>query len=351
MSREKKSNYKKCMIPGAVLFFVLIFALAGVGIYMEQSGRRKVIIYFLLTAVFADGAGMFLCYRRWREEIKNILFEFQELYCSLLQAECPQEKKSGLPEELSCVISHLKKALNEALISSLALKQAEINVLQSQINPHFLYNILDSIRGQALSEGVPEIADMTESLANYFRYCVTKDDGIVALADELKNVENYWKIQQYRFGNKISMQVVMDRGILHPDEYEIPKLILQPIVENAIFHGLETKQGKGKVIIRIERTKTRLIILVMDNGIGMDEQELEKLRKQLKEKQHVISRKEPGQQRSSGIALLNVNERIKLHYGDEYGLQISSSRFTGTEVEFVLPIRTPVFRNKFYEER
>ena len=91
------------------------------------------------------------------------------------------------------------------LISSLALKQAEINVLQSQINPHFLYNILDSIRGQALSEGVPEIADMTESLANYFRYCVTKDDGIVTLADELKNVQNYWKIQQYRLNMKLRL--------------------------------------------------------------------------------------------------------------------------------------------------
>lgn len=318
---------------------------------MEPPGHRTAIICVLLAGVLADGAGMFWFYKKWRGEIQTLLLEFQDLYCSLLQVEYPKEKSNGLPEELSCVILHLKRALNEALISSLALKQAEINVLQSQINPHFLYNILDSIRGQALSEGVPEIADMTESLANYFRYCVTKDDGIVALADELKNVENYWKIQQYRFGDKISMQVIMDRGILHPDEYEIPKLILQPIVENAIFHGLETKQGKGKVIIRIERTETRLIILVMDNGIGMEEQELEKLRKQLKEKQHVISRKESGQQRSSGIALLNVNERIKLYYGDEFGLQISSSRFTGTEVEFVLPIRTPVFRNKFYEER
>ena len=266
------------------------------------------------------------------------------MYSDLLQLPSPCMKEKSVLNELSDMIDYLEKGLDKALISSLALKQAEINVLQSQINPHFLYNILDSIRGQALSEGVPEIADMTESLANYFRYCVTKDDGIVTLADELKNVQNYWKIQQYRFGDKISMEILLDGTSLYPEEYEIPKLILQPIVENAIFHGLETKTGKGHVVIRIENTSTLLMITVMDDGTGMDEEELEKLRTHLKEKQHVIGKNEYGTRRNSGIALLNVNERIKLHYGDEYGLQISSSRLVGTEVEFILPVKSPVYK-------
>jgi two-component system sensor histidine kinase YesM len=295
----------------------------------------------LVLVMFLTGCGIWY-YRIWRKRADRIISQFQDLYGTLLQVDYPRSEKKKVLDELTEVFFHLEEALNKALISSLALKQAEINVLQSQINPHFLYNILDSIRGQALSEGVPEIADMTEALANYFRYCVTKDDGIVTLADELKNVENYWRIQQYRFGNKISMQISMDRESICPDEYEIPKLILQPIVENAIFHGLETKQGIGKVMIRIERTLSRLIIEVSDDGIGMEESELERLREQLKEKQHVITKKDSGSQHGSGIALLNVNERIKLHYGDEYGLQISSSHLTGTEVEFVLPIRAPV---------
>ena len=90
-------------------------------------------------------------------------------------------------------------------------------------------------------------------------------------------MQNYWKIQQYRFGDKISMEILLDGTSLYPEEYEIPKLILQPIVENAIFHGLETKTGKGHVVIRIENTSTLLMITVMDDGTGMDEEELEKL--------------------------------------------------------------------------
>ena len=140
------------------------------------------------------------------------------------------------------------------------------------------------------------------------------------------------------------MEILLDGTSLYPEEYEIPKLILQPIVENAIFHGLETKTGKGHVVIRIENTSTLLMITVMDDGTGMDEEELEKLRTHLKEKQHVIGKNEYGAQKNSGIALLNVNERIKLHYGDEYGLQISSSRLVGTEVEFILPVKSPVYK-------
>lgn len=353
MGKEKAIfSHEKCMTCAMILFFILELAAVTVGLKLKETDWKfaEEILCILLLAMLADVLGMAVCYQNWKKKLRGVISEFQELYGSLLQVEYPGTNCAELLEEFTATVNYLEKALNQVLISSLALKQAEINVLQSQINPHFLYNILDSIRGQALSEGVPEIADMTESLANYFRYCVTKDNGVVSLADELKNVENYWKIQQYRFGDKISMRVCMDMETLRPDEYEMPKLVLQPIVENAIFHGLETKQGKGNVTIRIRRTQKHLIILVMDDGIGMEEQELERLRKEFKEKQHVIAKKDSRLQTSSGIALLNVNERIKLHYGDEYGLQISSSRFSGTEVEFVLPIRTPVHRSKFYKE-
>ena len=344
--KNKKPNYEKGLkvVSGISGVLELLFLLISCYIVMAQWESGKLIVCVILAGIFCNVILLIFLAKKWREQFRGIMAEFRKMYSDLLQLPSPCIKEKSVLNELSDMIDYLEKGLDKALISSLALKQAEINVLQSQINPHFLYNILDSIRGQALSEGVPEIADMTESLANYFRYCVTKDDGIVTLADELKNVQNYWKIQQYRFGGKISMEILLDGTSLYPEEYEIPKLILQPIVENAIFHGLETKTGKGHVVIRIENTSTLLMITVMDDGTGMDEEELEKLRTHLKEKQHVIGKNQYGTQRNSGIALLNVNERIKLHYGDEYGLQISSSRLVGTEVEFILPVKSPVYK-------
>ena len=161
------------------------------------------------------------------------------------------------------------------------------------------------------------------------------------MKEEIQHVESYLKIMKLRYRKKMDYTINVEKDLMNNVAL---KLSLQPIVENAIFHGLETKTGKGHVVIRIENTSTLLMITVMDDGTGMDEEELEKLRTHLKEKQHVIGKNEYGTQRNSGIALLNVNERIKLHYGDEYGLQISSSRLVGTEVEFILPVKSPVYK-------
>ncbi len=340
METTKRASYRMKFIWGISLMTLL--AISGILLaFLFPSLHRtafKTILLLMLILTALDLAWIISCYFSWRKEADKVIAVFSDLYGMLLQPTCMIQSDLDVLGQIKLASKQLEAALNEALVSSLALKQAEINALQSQINPHFLYNILDSIRGQALSEGVTEIADMIESLADYFRYCISKEDDVVTLADELRNVQNYWIIQKYRFGNKISMQVILDHEEICPDEYEIPKLILQPIVENAIFHGLETKLGEGTVTIRITCTDSRLIIIVVDDGIGMGPQELAYLRRQLKENQRVISKKETVPPRRSGIALANVNERIKLHYGDEYGLQISSTPKTGTEVEFVLPV-------------
>ena len=226
--KNKKPNYEKGLkaVSGISGILVLLFLLISCYTVMAQWKSGKFIVCVILTEIFCNVILLIFLVKKWREQFRGIMAEFRKMYSDLLQLPSPCIKEKSVLNELSDMIDYLEKGLDKALISSLALKQAEINVLQSQINPHFLYNILDSIRGQALSEGVPEIADMTESLANYFRYCVTKDDGIVTLADELKNVQNYWKIQQYRFGGKISMEILLDGTSLYPEEYEIPKLIL-----------------------------------------------------------------------------------------------------------------------------
>ncbi|MEG0693558.1 MAG: histidine kinase, partial [Oscillospiraceae bacterium] len=183
---------------------------------------------------------------------------------------------------LNKMIYKLKDFADREYTATLLVKQAELHALQTQINPHFLYNTLDSIRGAALNEGQQTIAKMTKALSGLFRYSISKKEELSTLREELKNVDNYMTIQQLRFSNKFMYVVDIDTY----DEKEIidckiPKLTIQPIVENAIFHGLETKLGKGMIIISVYITQKRLIISIEDDGIGMSEELMERLNNRL----------------------------------------------------------------------
>lgn len=205
----------------------------------------------------------------------------------------------------------------------------KISALESQINPHFLYNTLESIRGQAIVSGSVDIAKTTEALAVFFRYSISQKRNIVTLQDEINNIKNYFLIQKYRFDDRFQLEILTDDNDI--SDYVLPKLTLQPIVENAIFHGLETKEGSGTVKIAITTTVKRLLITVSDNGLGMTSEILDCVNQKLRDDTF------PSEE-NSGIALVNVNRRIKLFFGDQYGLQIYSIQGKGTDVEIVLPL-------------
>ena len=211
-------------------------------------------------------------------------------------------------------------------------KQAELDALQSQINPHFLYNTLDSIRGQALSEGAEDIADMTEALSTFFRYSISNRNNIVTLEEELENVRNYFMIQQFRFNNRFRLQILpVPQELLN--NCRLPKLTLQPILENTILHGMEEKLGPGTINIRVLPTDARTVITISDDGAGMSEETLLHLQEKLRGDAPVPLKRSKG----SGIALTNVNRRIKLLFGSDYGLRIMSTLGLGTDVEISLP--------------
>lgn len=232
---------------------------------------------------------------------------------------------------LNKMMQRLKGYAEREYTAALLIRQAEMNALQTQINPHFLYNTLDSIRGVALKAGQDHIALMTKALSGLFRYSISNKNDLSTLQEEIKHVTNYMTIQQMRFPDKFIYITDIDTD----EEADImtcriPKLTLQPIVENSVFHGLEKKLGSGKVVIHAFTTEKRLIISVEDDGIGMNHEQLEKvnaiLQKQTDEQEHIAS-----------IALTNVNDRIKLFFGDEYGLKIRSTKNVGTVVEIQLP--------------
>lgn len=217
-------------------------------------------------------------------------------------------------------------------------KQTELTALQSQINPHFLYNTLESIRGQALMDDNVEIARMVEALAAFFRYSISRKGNLVTLRDELANIDNYMLIQRYRFNNRFSMEVIIDEEDEAAYDFLIPRLIIQPVVENAIFHGLEEKLEDGKVIIEVIVTEKNLIITISDNGKGIDRETLRQLNAKIRSRDIKLEDGAKTNQRNTEIALPNIHKRIQLLYGEDYGVNIYSTPGQGTDVEITIPV-------------
>lgn len=202
-------------------------------------------------------------------------------------------------------------------------RKSELKVLQSQINPHFLYNTLDSIIWMAEWGKNQEVVRMTSSLAKLLRRSISNEQEEVTVAEEAEYTETYLTIQKMRYKDKLEYEIAMEPEIL---QEKVIKLILQPLVENAIYHGIKYKEGKGLLCIRGFRKGDRMVLEVQDDGKGMDADTLE----------HIFE-KHKRDTRSNGVGLNNVNERIQLYYGGEYGISFQSSPGKGTKATIILP--------------
>ena len=233
----------------------------------------------------------------------------------------------------------LQKMLDSSELLKLNKRQAQYLALQNQINPHFLYNTLESIRSEALIAGLMPVADMTETLASFFRYTISKVENLVSVEEELQNCETYFKIQQYRFAERLQLTIECDSADREENyNSRLPKLTMQPILENSIIHGTECKIGTGHLKIHLERTGKLLLIRVSDDGVGMDEETLAKMNRRLQRSAWTTASQ--SEQPEGGIALVNVNNRIHLLFGEEYGLRVFSIPGAGTDVEVLLPAIT-----------
>ena len=217
-------------------------------------------------------------------------------------------------------------------------QKMEFKMLASQINPHFLYNTLETIRMKAFTAGDKEVATAIKLLGKSMRY-VLENTGTTdtSLQAEIDHITTYLQIQKLRFGERINYQVIIQPG-LNPQEYRILPLLLQPIVENAIVHGLEGKDSGGMFWFAIYIVDGTVYVDVSDNGCGMDEATL----KEVMEKVQDYTRK----RRKSSIGLYNINRRIKLNYGEQYGLDIQSTLGEGTMVR----VTFPAIKTDFTEE-
>ena len=218
------------------------------------------------------------------------------------------------------------------------LKKSEIVNLQSQINPHFLYNTLEVIRSEAVLNKDEDAAEMAEALANYFRYNISKRKDVVTLGEELDNIDNYINIQKKRFGKRIAYEVHYHSEEVLARKAMMPKLTLQPLVENSIYHGIEKKAGGGTVAVHVTLTNERLIVQVEDDGPGMDIKTLEEVERRMRGEN--LPKNTERSYRHGGIAIANIHQRIQMMYGKAYGLAFSSTENVGTEAEVTLPYLT-----------
>lgn len=219
----------------------------------------------------------------------------------------------------------IKVLMNDIVAEHESKRKSEFNTLQSQINPHFLYNTLDIIVWMIENEQKAEAVKVVTALARFFRISLSRGKSIIPVRDELEHVRNYLMIQQMRFKNKFTYRIEAEPETLMLASL---KLMLQPLVENAIYHGMEFMDGDGEIEILAVKQQDGLMFTVRDNGLGMTQEQAESL---LTEQSRISSK------RGSGIGVKNVNERIRLYFGKEYGLLIESEPDQGTTIYIHLP--------------
>ena len=248
-----------------------------------------------------------------------------------VEGDMPNQEFMQMKESFDSMSAQVKYLFDSMYSEKLARKDAQIQALQAQINPHFLYNTLDAIAWMCEDGKNEDAEEMVTALARLFRISISKGHELIPIEKEVEHAKSYLKIENYRYKNKFTYSFEVEESCL---SYLCNKITLQPIIENAIYHGVKQMIDEGEIWIRIFEDGEDIIFQVEDNGIGMTEEQCRE-----------ILRKEPGDR--TGIGIKNVNDRIKIYFGSNYGLNITSELDEGTCVT----IRMPKVREEEYEKK
>jgi two-component system sensor histidine kinase YesM len=228
------------------------------------------------------------------------------------------------------MIGKIKELLDSKIKEQENLKKAELRALQAQINPHFLYNTLDTIIWMAESKKTDQVVKIVSALSNFFRISLSKGMDWITIGEEVERIRSYLTIQKMRYRDILDFKIEVDENV---SENTILKLILQPLVENALYHGIKNKRNGGTISVRARRKgRDEVLLEVEDNGIGFTPEKLAQLRAGLEDDSGDLKLE-------SGFGLGNVNKRIRLYYGEPYGLSVQSEYITGTCVTLVIPAK------------
>ncbi len=294
------------------------------GVIILVTGSGLLILLFCISVLFAHNI---------TKPVKNLIDRMKLVGEGDYSLSIPSDAKDEigqLDRNFHYMIVRIKSLINMEYKAKLAEREAELKALQAQINPHFLYNTLEIISTIAILEKVPAIDEIAQSLARMFRYSIKTQKNTVPLEKEIEHLKDYLKIYSYRFDSDLIVSYDISENCL---QCCILKLVLQPLVENAIIHGLNRSSKKGLINISAALENSTLIICVSDNGKGMVKSKLEEIQVMLKSDTDSITHRDT----SENIGLRNVNARLSLFYGPEYGLSVESVHNSGTKVIVKIP--------------
>lgn len=230
-----------------------------------------------------------------------------------------------LSDSLNAMIDKINELLDQVTTEQIRLRKAEFELLQAQINPHFLYNTLDTIVWLAEAGDQKRVVSMVGNLSDFFRTSLNQGKDIISIREELAHVRSYLEIQQVRYQDILRYEITVPEDLY---EYKIPKITIQPLVENALYHGIKNKRGQGTITVTGERSENGFVLYVRDNGIGMTQERLNEVRAGIQKLSYTGK---------EIYGLYNVNERIRLNFGETYGISIESTYGEGTCVSISLP--------------
>ena len=304
-----------------------------------QQMRSGFIGWEIIALVLTSGAILFSIVAAWGlsrsiyTPIKKLHDVTKTITQNDLQALVTSDNADEITElgmSFNIMIGKIRELLSSKIREQENLKKAEMRALQSQINPHFLYNTLDTIIWMAEAGKTSQIVDVVSALSNFFRISLSKGRDWVTIEEEIERIKSYLIIQKIRYRDILDFKIEMDESVA---KHTVLKLILQPLVENALYHGIKNKREGGTIIVRaMPNNGSEVLLQVEDNGIGFTPDKLDQLRAELADNSGDIKQE-------SGFGIGNVNQRIKLYYGKQYGLAVRSAYHTGTCVSFIIPAR------------
>lgn len=258
------------------------------------------------------------------QRLRDSMSRVQEGHFDGADVEIDSENEIGsLTKSFNVMTHRIQDLMEQNVKEQEAKRKSELKALQSQINPHFLYNTLDSIIWMAEGRKYEEVVLMTASLARLLRQSISNEDEVVPLAREVEYAKGYLTIQKMRYKDKLEFEIDVEPSILN---IPLIKLVLQPIIENAIYHGLKYKESKGLLQVKGFMKDGNAVLQVIDNGVGMDEETLSHIYDKHKVNYH-----------SNGVGVYNVQKRLKLYYGENYGITYESEKGVGTTATITIP--------------
>ncbi|WP_246246162.1 sensor histidine kinase [Paenibacillus lemnae] len=290
--------------------------------------KRSLILLFSAVVILVAAAGMKLA-RGMTRPIESLIKQMKDVHDleSMDQSlntrtEVQMDEVGLLHRTYRLMLARINMLIKENYAKQLVIHETEFKALQAQMNPHFLYNTLESINWLAKKNKQDQISRMVISLGYLLRSSISLKDDVITLREELQIVEHYVIIQKYRFRDRLNFSADIPERWLHT---KVPKLTLQPLLENAVLYGLETMVNSCSIRIYMEEEDERLVVIVEDNGPGMSEEFLQRMMKgEVKT-------------RGTGIGLMNIRDRIKLTFGEQYGIEVESTSGVGTKVRVLIP--------------